>query len=66
MARIAAILGEPDSGTTTRNLIQNLDEDAQVELIWNLWFEEPAKGVLVTPAFGVQPTATDQGTRAVS
>ncbi len=66
VARIAAILGEPDSGTTTRNLIQNLDEDAQVELIWNLWFEEPAKGVLVTPAFGVQPTAPEQAARAAS
>lgn len=44
MQKVAETLGQaPD---VARNLIQNLDEDSQVELVWNLWFEEDAKGVL--------------------
>ena len=44
MRKIAQALGHDED--VTRNLIQNLDEDAQVTPIWNLWFEEEAKGVL--------------------
>jgi len=52
---ISRILGQPDAAT--RTMIQNLDEDAQVELIWSLWFEEPAKGVVTRTAGEESSTA---------
>jgi hypothetical protein len=42
VVQISAALGQEREATLT--LIENLAEDAQVDLIWKLWFDGPAKG----------------------
>ncbi|HEY5453797.1 MAG TPA: hypothetical protein VIQ54_33820 [Polyangia bacterium] len=44
IAKLSVILEQP--ADVTRNLLQNLNEDSQVRLIANLWFEEEGKGVV--------------------
>jgi len=61
LAKLSKALGHDDTDVT-RNLIQNLDEDAQVELIWNLWFEEEAKGVISDALADPPADAPDQRT----
>ena len=48
ITELSRALDQPEEAT--RTLIQNLVEDAQVELVWNLWYEEPARGVVYPPA----------------